>query len=347
MRSNSVIMEPAKKAPAIAFVGLLGSGKTTLAATLANRLVSPDPRGVYLSPIDHRTMVTVQQTWLQLQAREWPASTLQGSYAELRWKLNVSKTRSCEMRMVDVAGQDLYEIFSEDRALSPEKIAESQKAVLEYCRSADIVLLLINLGDFIGEGDRGIAMRNEAAMKSALDFLRTCSRHKRIEGWSAILAKSMPFFFHSHLQDGSIPVLPVAAVFDTEIIMDPESGPRRVPAPNFRSAGLDVLIQWLSDQVFALQGPMDPDPQIMEARTEWIAGLLSTYLTGDLTLKNEGAGGKLRVIATSLCDGQPVETGLQEVLIEPNQVLQLSFRLKGTRFIASKRFTIEYRFEKL
>ena len=356
-------MDSENQSPSIAFVGLLGSGKTTLAATMANRLVTPDERGVFLVPVDHKTMVAVQQTWLHLQSREWPAPTLQGTFSELRWKLHVGPRRACEMRMVDVAGQDLYDIFSEDRALSPDKIPDPQKAVLEYCRGANIVLLLVNLGDFVGEGDRSIAMRNEAAMKAALDYLRSCTRYKRMalvltqadlyfqnykasEGWAGMLATYMPFLFNSHLRDGNIPVLPVAAVFDTEILFDPQSGPRRVPTPNFRSVGIDVLIQWLADQVLSLQAPTEPEPKIVETKTEWVVGLMKTHLVGYLDLKNDGGGGQVRVIATSLCNGLPVESVVQEISLTPHQEVDMTFPMKATRFIQGKQFTIQYRFEK-
>lgn len=359
-----MLMQTQSQSPSIAFVGLLGSGKTTLAATLANRLVTPDDRGTFLVPLDHRTMITVQQTWLQLQSREWPASTLQGTFSEMRWKLHVNQTRSCEMRIVDVAGQDLYEIFSDDRALAPDKLVETQKPVFEYCKSADIVLLLVNLGDFIGEGDRMIAMRNEAAMKAALDFLRKCSMHKRVcivltqaelyladqkntNGWTGMVAKSMPFFFNAHLRDGAIPVIPVSAVFDTEIITDPVAGPRRVPKPGFRSVGLDTLTAWLSDQVLSLQGPTDPDPQITDVRTDWYSALLSTYLMGEMTFRNDGGPGRLRVVATSICNGVPIESGVQEVIAQHGQIHKMVFRLKNTRYAEGKEFNIRYSFEQL
>lgn len=349
-------MIPPYVPPSVAVIGLSGSGKTTLAVTLANRLVSPDKNGVYMVPLNHATMVTVQRHWLELQSQKFPDTTLDDSFIELRWRLNVGGQRSCEFRIVDVSGQDLYMIFTDDNCHVPEKLGESRARVFDYCRNANIALLLLNLGDFLGEGDRELALRNEAALKSAMDFLRLSEIPKRIclvvtqaelfehdassaGGWKQLLAECVPFLFNAHLRSGDIPFICVSAVSDTV-----PSGRQRIPAMNFRSRGLDQLITWLARQVLSFPCPNHPFPRVVESKLSW-GGVASTYLIVDATIRNEGGTGSIRALAKSVCDGEIIETVSSVASLAQYQESGITFKLKSTKYASGKEFSVIFDFE--
>ena len=216
-------LQPHRPTPSIAIIGMHASGKTVLACTLANRLVSAKENGgVHLVPDDYTTIDTVQRDWATLQAHDWPKSTEEGKMINLRWRLHINSEISCEMRLVDVSGQDLFYIFSHDRARKPEEFTPEKKAVFEYCRSANIVLFLLNLGDFLGEGNPGERISREAAMKAAMDCLaagrRVCvvltqaeqyaAESHRHGSWERLLSEAVPFIYNAHLREKKNPFSP-------------------------------------------------------------------------------------------------------------------------------------------
>jgi len=348
--TNKLPLDPKRLSPSVAVIGLLGAGKTTLACTLANRLVQPDANGVQLVPSDHNTLVAVQRDWAQLQSREWPMSTPRGAMIDLRWKLHVGKATTCDLRIVDVSGQDLYHIFAEDRCRLPDQIDAERRPVFEYCRTADIVLFLLNLGDFVGEGDANVSINSQAAMKSALDYLLSDAANRRVcilltqaelykaeakerGGWLPLLSAAVPFIYNAHLREKAIPVFPVSAVYDTEIVNDPASGPRRVPKPGFRSFGLDSVIAWLVSKVRGDHSeavrPVRPVPVLVECNAEW-RGLFQKTMTWTGTIRNDGADGFIRVIATAQRHGKDVERRFVEIELEAGQSEEVTIRLTDT-----------------
>lgn len=349
-------MIPAYVPPSVAMIGLSGSGKTTLAVTLANRLVSPDKNGVFMVPLDHGTMLTVQRHWLGLQSQKFPDTTLDDSFIELKWRLNIGSNRSCEFRIVDVSGQDLYMIFKDDNCLRPETLEESRAKVFDYCRYANIVLVLLNLGDFIGEGDKELALRNEAALMSAMNFIRSSETPKKVclvitqaelyehdakavGSWKNLLAKYTPFLYNAYFRTDEIPFICVSAVSDTT-----PSGRQRVPATNFRSRGLDTLISWLANQILSFPCPNHPYPTVVDSKLSW-GGITSCYLIADVTVRNEGGDGNVRILVSSLREGEFVEKVSSVVHIRQNQELEVPFRLKSTKFAEGEEFRVTLDFE--
>ena len=340
--TNKLPPDPKRMSQSVAVIGLVGSGKTTLACTLANRLKQPDADGVYLVPSDHGTLVAVQRDWEQLQAREWPETTPRGAMIDLRWKLHERGAAICDLRIVDVSGQDLFYIFADDLCRRPDQIDAIRTPVFEYCRSANIVLFLVNLGDFIGEGDANVSINSQAAMKSALDYLLSVADHRRVcilltqaklytsvakarGGWMPLLSAEVPFIYNAHLHDESIPVFAVSAVYDTEIVNDPTTGPRRVPKPEFRSSGLDRVIKWLVSTVRAVR----PVPALVECNAEW-RGLLQKTMTWTGTIRNDGADGYIRVIATAQRHGKDIERRFVILELEAGQTEQVTIPLTYT-----------------
>lgn len=256
--------------PSIAIIGTEGSGKTVLTTTLAKRLSTIDSRGVFLNPQGVATLKYVERIWQILQDGEWPPSTPPGKHFELRWKLEVVGELESEVRLIDAAGQDLRLLFGDDRISKLATLPDALRTVAEYCRAADIVLFLVNLKDFVGEGDSRQRTDNEAAIKGAMDYLsedgnpRTFSVvftqvdlykdvAERSGGWSNIAKTAIPYVHGAYLRGGDVPIFPVSAVNATRVTVDESGVPLRVPVPGFGSDGLDDVIEWLTRSVRKVQ----------------------------------------------------------------------------------------------
>jgi hypothetical protein len=252
----------------IAIIGTEGSGKTVLTTTLAKRLSTIDSRGVFLNPQDVTTLKYVQSVWDTLQDGDWPPSTTPGKLFELRWKLElVGQNTKAEVRLLDPAGQDLRLLFAEDRYADPTILPEALQKLAKYCRSADIVLFLINLGDFIGEGDPKKRNDNQAAIKGAMDHLSADGRPRRFcvvltqvdrykdyaaahGGWLSVAQDAIPIVFSAYVAGGDTVLFPVSAVNMTAVEADDGSGrSQERPAPGFGSDGFDDLVDWMTTQV--------------------------------------------------------------------------------------------------
>lgn len=253
-------------APMIAVIGMEGSGKTVLTTTLAKRLSTIDARGVFLNPQGVKTLRYVEQVWQTLQSGEWPPSTPPGQIFELRWKLQVAGEAECDLRLIDAAGQDLRGIFGEDQIESAQAMPSQLQSLAEYCRSSNVILFVVSLDSFIGEGDPRRRISNEAAIKSAMDHLSGHALDKRIclvltkwdlftslasqrGGWLELLAQELPYIFSSHVRFKQIAVYPVSSVAQTRIQVDDNGQTFRAPKPGFCSEGLDELVDWLVGQV--------------------------------------------------------------------------------------------------
>ncbi len=252
--------------PRIAIIGTEGAGKTVLITALAKRLSTIDARGVFLNPQGVKTLKYVEGVWQTLQSGEWPPSTPPGDKVELRWKFQIVGEIESDVRLIDAAGQDLRLLFGDEQIMSKDGLPAHLEALADYCRNADIILFLINLKDFLGEGDPQQRTANEAAIKSAMDYLsgddhprRIClvltqidqyrELAKKYGGWLELTAKAVPYVFSAHVKAHQVAVHAVSSVAETQVIVSSDGMPQRVPAPGFRSKGLTDLIQWLTDQV--------------------------------------------------------------------------------------------------
>ena len=262
----AVLAELATRSPTIAVIGMEGAGKTVLVTTLAKRLSTIDARGVFLNPQGVKTLKYVEHVWNILQSGDWPPSTTPGEKFELSWKLEIVGVLECDLRLVDVAGQDLRQLFGDEQISSAGSLSGHLQSLAEYCRSADIVLFLLNLRDFIGEGDADRRAADEAAIKSAMDYLRADGRPRRVclvltqedqyrelarehGGWRELLKHCVPYVFGAHIAVKNMIAFPVAAVAETTVVIDDHGIARRVPKPGFTSAALEKLVKWLTDQV--------------------------------------------------------------------------------------------------
>ena len=275
-------MRPEIAPPRIAIIGTEASGKTVLITVLAKRYSHVDAEGLFLNPLDNATLKFVERTYQILAAGDWPASSPVGQLFKLRWRLQVKRDPhcNCEIRLVDSAGQDLRRIFGNDQDI--RSLPEHLRDLADYCRSADIVICLINLKDFVGEKDPLRRMDTEAVIKSALEFLiadESRTRHlcvlftqadqfiherDRYGGWSNVASKYLPYVNGAFLHDRKATVGAVAAVKDTQVV-ELDGAPRRVPAPGFSSDGLDQLMNWVAAQIDEVVAARSADAQRIEA----------------------------------------------------------------------------------
>jgi GTPase SAR1 family protein len=156
----------------IAIIGLSGAGKTVLAAVLAKFLSSPDNvTGVTLDPVDLKTQAFVDRVWGKLSAGQWPESTALGAPNDLQWRLRSRDGVESEFRIFDVAGQEWFQLFGQEGIKQLEQQSEQVRQAVEYCGNASIVLLVVNLADFIAERDEKRLLENQWTTKYALDLL--------------------------------------------------------------------------------------------------------------------------------------------------------------------------------
>jgi len=271
-------MPSGPRVPNIAIIGLEGSGKTVLATTLAKRLSTIDARGVFLNPQGVKTLKYVEGVWHTLQSGDWPPSTPPGELFQLKWKFQVVGELECDVHLIDAAGQDLRLLFGDEQILSVGSIPRHLQELAEYCRVADIILFLINLKDFVGQGNPEQRTANEAAIKSAMDYLGDDGRPRRVclvltqtdlycdlarerGGWLELAAEAVPYVFSAHIRVHQVAVYPVSAVADTQVVVDRDGTPRRVPTADFRSEGLDEVVTWLTTQVRDVKRELDQEAE--------------------------------------------------------------------------------------
>ena len=250
--------------PNVAIVGTEGSGKTVFITTLAKRFSADNPLGAFMNPQGRKTIQYVEQVWHTLVNAEWPPSTSPGELFDLRWTIHWQDGLVGDIRLVDCAGQDLRLLFADEQA-SSESIPDHLKQLAEYCKSADVMLLMVNLKDFIGENNDERRTANEWAIKYALDLWSQKGASARIAvvftqvdqyqdvidrygGWKAVIKAHLPYVYGAHFRTGEIVAMAVASVSDTQVVADGDF-PRRVPARDFQSTGLNEMVKWIGKQL--------------------------------------------------------------------------------------------------
>jgi GTPase SAR1 family protein len=248
-----------KISPQIAIVGTEGSGKTILATVLAKRM-SSNTEDIFLHPRDWQTAEYVEKVWSVLNCGEWWKSTEAGCTFELQWTFHIGRLKF-PMKLIDSAGQDLRELFSKD-TYKKNNLSNIHRNLLDYIQNASVVILVVNLLHFRGEPDALKRKQNEFVLKEVIDMFATDTKPQDIAviftAWDLYCADITKHYgnFAKYLQQelpqlynairlgqqagDSIYCFPVAAVMDTEI-----KNNIRVPKPNFRSGGLDMVSNWL------------------------------------------------------------------------------------------------------
>lgn len=259
----------------VAIVGTEGSGKTVLMATLAARFSEHGSR-YYMRAMTKKTEQYVRHSFERLngdfkdpetgerQPPGWVASTDPGVMLDFLWSVSLHSKPICDVRMVDAAGQDFRQMFGDDLALDEERLSAQQRKLYAYVRDAAIIMLTVNLADFVGEEDSDRRSTNEWALRFVVDHVlekhpdkigllvftgmhRYAQYLKQHGSWVEVARQYLPGATKAALANKRLEVMAVSAVNETEL--DPHGGTQPVPKRNFTSTGLEELLAWLVSQV--------------------------------------------------------------------------------------------------
>ena len=262
--------------PRIAVIGTEGSGKTVLVVTLAARFCDGDGR-YFLEPMNRGTVRYTRSAFRTLNGEgdngatrppQWIPSTDPGTMRELEWVLHIDGEPRFSVRMTDAAGQDFRELFGEEAALSESEASEPRRQLVAHVRQANIVILTVDLEDFVAERDADRRDTNEWTIKFAIDHLLGADETKRallvftgrdryahyeraLGSWTAVAKKYLPVASRAAIEDGRVSVMAVSAVNDTQL--DPSGANRYVPKQGFTSVGLEELLAWIASQAEQIQ----------------------------------------------------------------------------------------------
>ena len=254
----------------IVMIGTEGSGKTVFITCLAKYFEGCGKNGCALEPMSKDTPLYVDKNWRSLANGEWPAATNARDVFNLHWQLRVNgQSNSMEeiyaLRVVDSAGHDLRGFFADEAIANIEKLPGTLQPLAEYCREAEIVLIMANLKDLMATDDLERTTANQWAVKYALDYKlaqkpdANCAliftqadayqgELTALGSWKAVAEKYLPHVYAAHLSDGKIPILAVSAVNKTRHVMMDGGVTRTVPAKDFGHDGFDSLIDWIARQ---------------------------------------------------------------------------------------------------
>lgn len=271
--ANSILpAEPPADMPSaeksVAIVGTEGAGKTVLLTVLTNKLADTK-NPTYLECLNRQANRFKNENWEILQNQDWPAGTPEGRHFDLLFRLHSAQGATYLLRALDFSGQNFRKLFaSEQINQNRDQLPENLRSLADYLQSARIVIVLINLTDFMDPPDAGTRSDNEWALKYCLDYLK--SQHRRVcivlsqadryratisalGGPSGVIEKYLPEVYNAHLRDGQVEVVCVAAVADKVTLANPGEPLREVPAPGFSSEGLDQLVNWIAESADAFQ----------------------------------------------------------------------------------------------
>jgi GTPase SAR1 family protein len=317
----------------VAIIGVEGSGKTVLMSVLAHRFDDISRNGLLLNPLDTKTMRYVGQAWNTLCCGQWPMSTAAGQLFELRWEIiarvngsagivtslfdpavlsaganssNCIMVPICELRFIDAAGQDLRRLFTSDDEAALAMLPAHLQHLWDYCRTADIVVCLVNLKDFLGEGDSNRKLDNEIFVKWALQRLSDNREQKRrmmlvftqIDQYRKLLAAKgglrgvaneiLPLVYSAHVATHDVSLHKVAAVSDVEFVDDEGGKLQRLPKKGFGSEGLDEFARTIAELARTIRAPSEsvgpppaPDPpstwvEVVRSRFDAVKGKWDT-----------------------------------------------------------------------
>ena len=258
----------------VAIVGVEGSGKTVMLAGLGDLYTKPDEEGLYLSPKNYETATYVSEKIARMRKGEWPTATAEDVLQGLDWTLCKRQWKGqrpkelCAVSCLDFAGEVYRYAFVRQEA-PPADLANEIRALKDYVRAADDLIVLINLRDVIVHGDRDVRVQEAMWITNSIlsyaldeldgrkmpraaimlsqadsyaDTIRSCG------GPKGVLKKYLPHVANNY---DWLDVLAVSAVDRTVL----DGNGNMVPAPDFQPTPLRVLMHWI------LRGLEAPVPQ--------------------------------------------------------------------------------------
>ena len=244
----------------VAIVGTEGVGKTVLMTMMAWAF-KRDRDGVRMIPMSRQTSEHVARVWTVLNGGDWPPSTPQGQLLALHWELHVDGAPVCDLRCLEIAGQDFRRLFADEEVNKLAELPEQLQRLAGFIQEADVIVFLANLRDFAGEADAQRADENQWALKFAMDWVRRQARPRRCclvftqsdqfgelkrqcGGWDKLAEKYLPYVYAAHVSSGVVPVMAVSAVGGTKVAVR-DGRPLRVPDGKWLCKGLDKLAKWI------------------------------------------------------------------------------------------------------
>lgn len=260
----------------VAIVGVEGSGKTVMLAGLGELYSHVDANGFFLDPKDYGTASYVADKIERMRKGEWPAATAGDAQQGLDWTLRRKTTEDsrpddvCEVSFLDFAGE-VYRLAFGVRKNG--ELSGEAETLRQYVKSADEVIVLINLRDIIANGLSDSRVRESmwitnAILKFAMDTkYRSKAPRAAIVlsqadsyadtiascgGAKGVLEKHLPHVANAY---GWLDVLAANAVDRTRL--DDEGNV--VPSPDFTTSGLQGIMDW----IIAGTAPVEIGPEEM------------------------------------------------------------------------------------
>lgn len=257
----------------IAIVGVEGSGKTVLMAAMGDKYKSPDANGVFLKPVNRETFAYCEKLMGQMQDGKWPIATGKAITENLRWTLTKKiadgdDDKIAELSFLDFGGEIYRLAFGGGVHEEPDEDTKNAIAQLRsHVEEAEVLIVLVNLSDIINgkrNEERTIEMNwlsqailsfayDEANKSSvALVFTQADSYAETIAdcgGLRGVLTRYMPTVDTSYGK--RLALFSVAAVNKT--IPAPDGSGFSIPAPDFFSEGLGILVKWISDSAVSIK----------------------------------------------------------------------------------------------
>ena len=252
----------------IAIVGTRQSGKTVLMTLLAKRYQNRNGDQAFLKTMTPQTMAFTEKNWHQLTvAQDWPPITPPGELLALHWALECQGS-SHDIHLVDFDGESFLHVFGKHNLADPNQRQQLAAhplfgPLLAYLDQADVIVLLVNLRDFVNApaapGGMDLMLQNQWALRGALDYVRprvgnriacvftqTDQYPELVDGrgsWEKVMREHLPATQIADLY-ADIHYLGVAAVSQVEV-RTIAGKPVPMPAAGFQSTNLETLMDFL------------------------------------------------------------------------------------------------------
>ncbi len=263
----------------VAIVGVEGSGKTVMLAGLGELYARADEDGYFLAPKNFQTASYVSGKISRMRKGKWPMATPEDVLQGLDWTLRQRRGDGqrpvdvCEVSCLDFAGEVYRYAFVRQGAV-PTSLEDEVASLKSYVRSADDLIVLINLRDIIVMGEYDSRVQEAMWITNAIlsyaldgqdgrrvpraaivlsqadsyaDTIRSCG------GAKGVLARYLPHVANNY---DWLDILAVSAVDKTVL----DDNGNMVPAPDFQPTPLRAIMDWIRYGLKATVQQRAPQP---------------------------------------------------------------------------------------
>ncbi len=267
----------------VAIVGVEGSGKTVMLAGLGELYARADENGYFLAPKNFQTASYVSGKISRMRKGKWPMATPEDVLQGLDWTLRQRRGDGqrpvdvCEVSCLDFAGEVYRYAFVRQGAV-PTSLEDEVASLKSYVRSADDLIVLINLRDIIVMGEYDSRVQEAMWITNAIlsyaldgqdgrrvpraaivlsqadsyaDTIRSCG------GAKGVLARYLPHVANNY---DWLDILAVSAVDKTVL----DDNGNMVPAPDFQPTPLRAIMDWIRyglNVTVQQRSPQPPPPR--------------------------------------------------------------------------------------